>query len=80
MKKTRSPYIFSYFFTALLIIQSYSCSTDKNKKSPPNLIVFIADDVSWDDLGCYGNEYVQSPNIDLLAKDGIVFKLSLIHI
>ena len=74
MKKTRSPYIFSYFFTALLIIQSYSCSTDKNKKSPPNLIVFIADDVSWDDLGCYGNEYVQSPNIDLLAKDGIVFK------
>ena len=74
MKKTRSPYIFSYFFTALLIIQSYSCSTDKNKKYPPNLIVFIADDVSWDDLGCYGNEYVQSPNIDLLAKDGIVFK------
>ena len=74
MKNITPPYIISYFFTALLIIQSYSCSSDKNKVTPPNLVVFIADDVSWDDLGCYGNEYVQSPNIDLLASEGIIFK------
>ena len=38
------------------------------------MIVFIADDVSWDDLGCYGNKQVKSPNIDALAAEGIIFK------
>lgn len=38
-----------------------------------NIIVFIADDVSWDDLGCYGNTQVKTPNIDQLAKDGLKF-------
>jgi len=41
----------------------------KNEKL--NIIVFIADDVSWDDLGCYGNTQVKTPNIDQLAKDGL---------
>ena len=44
------------------------------KSFPPNMIIFIADDVSWDDLGCYGNDQVQSPNIDSLAEKGIIFK------
>ncbi|MBF0196811.1 MAG: sulfatase [Planctomycetes bacterium] len=39
----------------------------------PNLIVFIADDVSWDDFGCYGNKDVQTPNINKLADGGMKF-------
>jgi len=39
----------------------------------PNFIIFIADDVSWDDLGCYGNKQVKTPNIDRLAAGGIRF-------
>ena len=39
----------------------------------PNIIVFIADDVSWNDYGCYGNEGVRTPNIDELASNGIKF-------
>jgi arylsulfatase A-like enzyme len=39
----------------------------------PNFIIFIADDVSWDDLGCYGNTVVQTPNIDRLAQQSIKF-------
>ena len=54
-------------FTATL----YSC---KNTNSNPNIIIFIADDVSWDDFGCYGNTNVKTPNIDALAKNGIIFK------
>ena len=49
----------------------YSCNDLKNTQ--PNVVVFIADDVSWDDIGCYGNDDVITPNIDMLAKDGIVF-------
>ena len=39
----------------------------------PNFIIFIADDVSWDDLGCYGNALVQTPNIDKLSTRSIRF-------
>ncbi len=39
----------------------------------PNFVFIIADDVSWDDIGCYGNETVKTPNIDQLAKEGIQF-------
>ncbi len=39
----------------------------------PNVILFIADDVSWNDFGCYGNEAARTPNIDQLAKGGIRF-------
>lgn len=36
----------------------------------PNVIVFIADDVSWNDFGCYGNTAARTPNIDQLAAGG----------
>ncbi len=39
----------------------------------PNVILFIADDVSWNDYGCYGNEAARTPNIDALASEGIRF-------
>jgi len=39
----------------------------------PNIILFIADDVSRDDIGCYGNSQVMTPCIDRLASSGIKF-------
>lgn len=39
----------------------------------PNILVFIADDVSWNDFGCYGNSGLRTPNIDSLAANGIKF-------
>ncbi|MCA9137065.1 MAG: sulfatase [Planctomycetales bacterium] len=39
----------------------------------PNVIFFIADDVSWNDYGCYGNSAARTPNIDQLAAGGIRF-------
>lgn len=38
--------------------------------APPNLILFIADDVSFSDLGCYGSKTARTPHIDNLAKSG----------
>jgi N-sulfoglucosamine sulfohydrolase len=35
-----------------------------------NVVFIIADDVSWDDLGCYGNPFARTPHIDQLAKQG----------
>ena len=39
----------------------------------PNFIFFITDDISWNDLGCYGNTFVRTPNLDRLAQSGIRF-------
>jgi len=39
----------------------------------PNIILFIADDVSWNDYGCYGNGAARTPNIDKLALNGLRF-------
>ncbi len=41
--------------------------------TPPNLIVILADDLGWADLGCYGNTYNESPHIDRLAAQGLRF-------
>jgi len=61
--------IFKILIVSFIII---SCNSSSTKK--PNIIVFIADDVSWDDFGCYGNNDVITPNIDALAKNGLIFK------
>ena len=39
----------------------------------PNFVLFIADDVSFDDIGCYGHPHIATPSIDKLAADGIRF-------
>lgn len=39
----------------------------------PNFVFIIADDVGWDDFGCYGNPVVKTPNIDRLASEGLRF-------
>jgi arylsulfatase A-like enzyme len=40
----------------------------------PNFVFIIADDVSAEDLGCYGHPHIRTPNLDRLAKDGLRFE------
>lgn len=39
----------------------------------PNIVLIFVDDLGWSDIGCYGNELVETPNIDRLAREGIRF-------
>jgi arylsulfatase A-like enzyme len=39
----------------------------------PNLVLLVADDLGWRDLGCYGDRQVSTPNIDDLAAEGARF-------
>lgn len=57
----------------LLIIMICNEHFAEAASSQPNVIFFIADDVSWNDYGCYGNTAARTPHIDLLAENGIRF-------
>jgi arylsulfatase A len=39
----------------------------------PNVIFFLVDDLGWRDVGCYGSQFYETPAIDQLAKDGMLF-------
>ncbi len=41
--------------------------------NPPNIVVILADDMGYSDIGCYGGE-ISTPNLDKLAKNGLRFK------
>lgn len=40
---------------------------------PPHVVVVLADDLGYGDLGCYGNEIVQTPHLDHFATEGALF-------
>lgn len=42
-------------------------------KPKPNIVLFVADDLGRDDLGCYGANDVKTPNIDRLAEQSVLF-------
>ena len=46
---------------------------DRNR-DVPNVVLVIVDAMRRDVLGCYGNTHVKTPNIDRLAKEGVVFE------
>lgn len=56
--------------TFLLLLTFSVCTATDDR---PNVVLFIADDVSWNDFGCYGNKAARTPNIDKLANNGIRF-------
>ncbi len=59
---------------ALLLLASACSSSQDAADRPPNLVVMLADDQGWGDLGLHGNTNLSTPNIDSLAHDGAMFE------
>ncbi len=43
------------------------------EQKPMNVIFILCDDMGYGDLGCYGQKYIKTPNIDRMAREGIQF-------
>jgi len=58
--------LFFVFGLSLIGVNSYA-------REKTNILLIFIDDMGYGDLGCYGNQEVHTPNIDLLAKEGVRF-------
>lgn len=63
---------FSALLAMVLAAENLSTAAETNPPPRPNLLVILADDLGYSDLGCYGSE-IATPNLDRLAKNGLRF-------
>ena len=67
----------SNFVKTLLPLTAFGCvqgnAATPKKQQKPNIIYIMCDDMGYGDLGCYGQQYILTPNIDRMAKEGMRF-------
>jgi len=66
----------SRWIKIVIVVLIFSgCDSDKKEEEQkkPNIVLIIADDLGYSQLGCYGSDYYKTPNIDNLAKTGMRF-------
>ena len=59
--------------TLMFLLLGLLLNACNQKQVPPNILLIVVDDLGYSDLHCYGNELVETPNIDRLAEEGIRF-------
>lgn len=59
--------------TTLLTALSLTAIAAQSAERRPNIIVILADDMGFSDLGCYGGE-IHTPNLDSLASQGLRYR------
>ncbi len=64
----RAVWVFAVLLASQWVLVESCTAADK-----PNFIVFLADDLGWGDLGCYGHPKIQTPNLDKFATEGVRF-------
>jgi arylsulfatase A-like enzyme len=58
----------------LLLIATFTATCmPKETTIKPNVLLIITDDLGWTDLGAYGSSFYETPNLDNLASDGVMF-------
>jgi arylsulfatase A len=62
---------FLSLFASFLLPLAATMSQLAAAEARPNIVFFIADDLGYGDVGCFGQTKIRTPNIDQLAKDGM---------
>lgn len=67
----RKKLVFLFIISILFI--PFASDAQKPGKEKMNMLFFLVDDLGWTDLGYSGSSFYETPNIDALAKDGMIF-------
>src|SRR5680860_1437313 len=74
-------FIIGLFLCLFLIGNVQKATSQKKGKSSderPNIIFILTDDQRWSALGYAGNDIIQTPEMDLLAKSGVYFQNAIV--
>jgi arylsulfatase A-like enzyme len=61
------------FVCIIIDIINYANICFDLSQQKPNIIIFLSDDLGWNDVGFHLSTHMSTPNIDSLAADGIIF-------
>src|SRR5436305_4707806 len=59
------------FTSALLGVLASAALSARADDLRPNVVLIVADDLGWADLGCYGSRFHRTPHLDRLAAGGL---------
>jgi arylsulfatase len=72
MSKQKINFALKIITTVLVLFYLSGCIPELDQEKP-NIIIILADDLGYNELGCYGQEIIETPNIDKLAEEGMRF-------
>lgn len=71
---SRTKFSILLLYSSLLTLPLPAVGKEKKvDTNPPNIIFILCDDMGYGDLGCYGQRYIRTPNIDRMAQEGMRF-------
>ena len=71
--RPRRSCFFLFALAATLLLTIFQPARAADTTRPPNIVFFLIDDMGWTDLGCFGSDLFETPNIDKLASQGMKF-------
>lgn len=71
--KTYKKILIGVFITTFLQVSCTKNSSKVSEVTKPNILFILADDLGYHDLSCMGSNFYETPNIDRIANEGVVF-------
>ena len=71
----KTPPLSTLILAVLIGVTGTSCTRNGADKTAdqPNIILILADDLGWHQLGCYGSDFYETPVLDRMATEGMRF-------